>query len=129
MPAVFAHTSGSDAHVWVGRTRLGRTRAFDSTPSNDKERGRDKMVSLTFLLLLLLLLLFIFLTGEETEPFGAAAVSRGGRDAQVPAARQHCALLRLLGGDADQAQVHRPRHRAHDVWNPQSVRLSVFFFT
>ena len=33
------HTSGSDAHVWVGRTRLGRARKSvrDSTPSIDKD--------------------------------------------------------------------------------------------
>ena len=69
-----------------------------------------------------------FETGEEVEQVRTSALPRGGRDAQGITAPQHCTLLRLLGGGADQAQIHRPRDGAYDVRDPQNVRYSTRSF-
>ena len=63
------------------------------------------------------------IAGQEVEQGGAAALQGGGGHAEGPAASQHRALLRLVGGAvaARQPQGHA-RHRAHDVRHAQNVR-------
>lgn len=60
----------------------------------------------------------------EADKGGAAALQRGGGDAERPAAPQHCTLLRLLEVYAEGAKVHPPSHRAHDIGNSKDVRYA-----
>ena len=76
--------------------------------------------------ILIIEFLFSFQAGEEVEQERAAAVPGGSGNAQGPAASQHCQILRLLGGDPRQAQVHRPRHRAHDLGHSKNVIIHPF---
>lgn len=48
--------------------------------------------------------------GKETQQKRATAISRGGRDVEGFAASEHCQVLRLLGSDPDQAEIHRTRY-------------------
>ena len=60
-------------------------------------------------------------TDSETVSSRAAAILRGGGDAQGAAAPQHRPLLRLLEVGAEGPGLHRAGHRTHDLWHAQDV--------
>ena len=57
----------------------------------------------------------------ETVSSRAAAILRGGGDAQGAAAPQHRPLLRLLEVRAEGPGLHRAGHRTHDLGHAQDV--------
>lgn len=62
----------------------------------------------------------------EADQGGAAALQRGGGDAEVPAAPQHRPLPRLLEVHGEGPQMHHPGDGAHDVGHAQNVSISLF---
>lgn len=61
------------------------------------------------------------MTDSPSEQGRAAALQRGGGDAESSAASQHRPILRLLEVDAEGTQMHHPGDGAHDVRDPQDV--------
>lgn len=68
-----------------------------------------------------------FTPGPKTDQGGAAALQRGGRDAEGAAAPQHCPLLRFLGVCAAWKEVHCARYRTDDFRNSQNVSTVSFY--
>lgn len=60
-------------------------------------------------------------TDSETVSSRAAAILRGGGDAQGAAAPQHRPLLRLLEVSTEGPGLHRAGHRTHDLGHAQDV--------
>lgn len=69
----------------------------------------------------------LFSADPEADQGGAAALQRGGGNAEVPAAPQHRPLPRLLEVHGEGPQMHHPGDGADDVGHAQNVSIRPFF--